>query len=271
MFLRRSQYLNLNGRLAQFRQRADRDHWEERWARQNVIHLLEAYKTGKLDEFEDIFCRFLPRHLPIVEAGCGMGQLVMALASRGYCVEGVDYAERTIARIKEAVPTLNVRSGDVYNLDAPDDYYGGYISIGLFEHNEVSPLAGLQETCRVLHPEGVALISVPYLNRPRRKWAKTLPSLTEIAPVKDSEFYQYYYDPEEFEQFVSQAGMKVIERFPYAVYAGLTRDYALGRWLNSRGSLWRIQSMVSRWSKRASMPIRLRYAHMMMFVCKKLK
>jgi SAM-dependent methyltransferase len=162
-------YYMLNGRLAQFRVIGEhREHWEERWSRGRIRELLAQASSGSLDDFEGLFTTYLPRDLRVLEAGCGLGQLVMALKSRGYLVEGVDYAAQTVATLNEVAPELNVRVGDVYNLDVPDETYGGYISIGIFEHNPDGPQKGLSEVRRVLDPRGVALISVPYLNQKRQ-------------------------------------------------------------------------------------------------------
>src|SRR5258708_37363467 len=110
------------------RSSADKDHWEAGWSKANLSRLLASYSSGKLDEFEGIFIRHLPRDRAVLEAGCGNGQLVVALAARGYRMEGLDYAEATVTRIREAAPHLNVRTGDIYRLDVPDGTYGGRAS-----------------------------------------------------------------------------------------------------------------------------------------------
>src|SRR5216683_7851062 len=74
-----------NGRLAQFRFMGEhREYWEERWAQGRIRELLTAAGSGRLEEFEDLFTHYLPRDLPVLEAGCGRGHLVMALDRRGY-------------------------------------------------------------------------------------------------------------------------------------------------------------------------------------------
>src|SRR5436309_126585 len=88
------------GRLAQFRSLSDHQtFWHDRWSRRDIAAFLSSYRTGRLDEFDEIFSRYLPRELPTLEAGCGCGQLVAALSARGYRVEGVDYEAETIARV----------------------------------------------------------------------------------------------------------------------------------------------------------------------------
>jgi SAM-dependent methyltransferase len=247
-----------------------KEFWEQRWAANRLQDLLNTHRDGRLGEFDEIFTRYLPKDLPILEAGCGLGQLVMALHSRGYHVEGVDYAAQTVARVKNVAPELNIRVGDVYNLDVPDGTYGGYISIGIFEHNPDGPIEGLREARRVLHQNGRALIAVPYLNAQRRKWLRAVPETERSTLDNGLSFYQFYYSSEEFSHLLRQSGLDVIEIYPYGVYAGLTRDFVLGRWLHARSFFaWRIHRRVTRLCSQAPLWARWRWAHMLMFVCRR--
>ena len=264
-------FYQLNGRLALFQHSsADKNHWEQRWLKGDLSEYLKAHRSGKLDEFEDLFTRLLPKDLPVLEAGCGKGQLVAALAARGYPVEGLDYAEVTIQRIREAAPDLKVRTGDIYHLDRPDETYGGYISIGLFEHNSEGPQAALRETRRVLHPQGVALISVPYLNRKRARILQRAPIAATTETPDGLSFYQYYFSQAEFQKYIEQAGLSVIECFPYAVHAGIVRGSTFWNWLGrSRLFVWPLHRRFIRWCAHAPSWLRFRSAHMLMFACKR--
>ena len=263
-------FRRFRGRLALFKAWENQPtYWEKHWTNISLSDLLEKHSDGQLDEFE-IFSKFLPRHLPVLEAGCGMGQLVKALSARGYHVMGVDYAAETINRIKAVAPQLDVSVGDVYSLEVPAKSLGGYISIGVFEHNPAGPLEGLREVTRVLHPEGVAFISVPFLNLRRQ-------SVLRDCAVAEGElfdnglrFYQYYFSLEDFEELLQEAGLTVIETYPYALYAGLTRDFSIGRWLASQGFFfWQIHRLVTRFCRNTPKSIRKRWGHMVMFVCQR--
>lgn len=257
------------GRLAQFKAWTnDAASWEAQWAKRPLAPLLEEHANGELEEFE-IFTRYLPRHQPVLEAGCGLGQLVMALSARGYQVEGVDYCEPTIRRIQTVAPQLNVRMGDVYALNVPDGTYGGYISLGVFEHNPDGPQAGLREARRVLAADGVAFITVPYLNPRRQYLRRHIPIAETPALPGNLSFYQYYFSPHEFETYLQDAGFAVVEIFPYAVYAGLTRDFMVGHWLDRQDFFtWQIHHRVTRRCREAGKWVRRRWAHMLMFVCR---
>lgn len=259
-----------NSRLALFKEWSDTpESWESRWLNHHLEEILKKYSTGYLGEFE-IFVKYLPKELPILEAGCGLGQLVMALTARGYKVKGIDYAKSTIEKIKNFAPYLDVSVGDVYSLDIPDGTLGGYISIGVFEHNFTGPAEGLREARRVLHPDGIAFISVPFLNIKRKKLLHQVP-LANSQLLRDGlQFYQYYFSYSDFETILHNVGLTAIDAFPYAVSAGLTRDFFLGRWLISHGFFfWRIHRIFNRLCINAPLWMRWSFAHMIMFVCKK--
>lgn len=260
-----------NGRLAQFRPLGNtREHWEARWSKKALSDVYARYSAGHIDGFDEVFDRWLPRQGLILEAGCGIGQLVCGLQARGYRVEGVDYAFDTVRRVNEAMESLKVRVGDIYHLDVKDCTYDAYISIGVFEHNVEGPQSGLREMYRVLKPGGVGLVSVPLLNHRRKQMLKRSHEGMSECLDNGLRFYQYYYDVNEFKRFIEEVGCRVAELYPYALYASLTRDYASGAWLHKHGFfVYRIQSLISRWCRKAPNWIRARYGHMMMFVCQK--
>lgn len=264
-----SEFFNFRQRLALFRESAtEADFWERKWASHDILGLLRQYQSGQLDEFDAIFRRHLPREGPIIEAGCGMGQLVVALRARGYETEGLDYAEETVKRAREAMPALPVRVGDICAIDRPCGYYHGYISIGVVEHDPAGPGAGLREARRVLRPGGIALISVPYLNWKRRRLKRTAKTVS-CTEVEGKTLYQYYFSVLDFRTELEAAGFDLLEFFPYAAYSGLTRDFILGRFLERHGFFaYRVQSSLFRYCARAPSRFRTRFAHMAMFACR---
>ena len=263
------QFRRYHERLAQFRYwAAGPQDWEDYWSEHSVEKLLETYSTGALGEYE-ILARYLPRDLPILEAGCGLARFVIALAARGYHVEGVDFSAQTIRRVQTAAPKLNVRVGDVCHLEAVDGTYGGYCSFGVLEHNPEGPLGGLREARRVLRPDGVAFISVPYLNPARQSRLRRRPAGGASRVPQSLSFYQYYFSRDEFCSLLNQAGFEMVEMLPTAVYWGWSYDSQPGRWLHRRHYLhWRLHRAVKAWCETAPMWARWRWGHMLGFVCR---
>ncbi|MEL7061707.1 MAG: class I SAM-dependent methyltransferase [Acidobacteriota bacterium] len=256
-------------RLAQFRRgTGDADDWERQWQRRDVAAWLASHADGRLGPLEPM-ASALPRDGKILEAGCGVGQVVVALRARGFDAEGVDYAHRTIERIRIARPDLPVRQGDVYALDVPDGHYAGYVSIGVFEHHPDGPTGGLREARRVLRHGGIAIITVPMLNAARRRRLASAPAVERTELEDGRRFYQFYLEANELAETARTVGLEPIAHHAYGTFAGLTRDLALGRFLEARHFFsWRLRDQVLRLSRRLPQPIARRYAHMLMLICR---
>lgn len=194
------------GRLVYYRRAADPAFWDEHWRRHITDRTYQAAEGGGLGELEAPFAEWLPRDGRILEAGCGSGYFVVALRSRGWDCEGVELAPETVARVRELRPDAPVRRGDVAALDADDDTYAGYISLGVVEHVRSGPAPILAEARRVLRPGGVALVSVPWFNPLRRLKARL--GFYRGSPG-DLEFYQYAFHENEIEALIEAAGLRV--------------------------------------------------------------
>jgi SAM-dependent methyltransferase len=247
-----------------------KDYWENLWQPVLMQNLMSMAKTGQVGEFVPVFSKYLPHTGIILEAGCGTGKYVWALQARGYQIEGVDYAEETIQRIKEVDPELNVRVGDIYAIDRPSNYYSAYISIGVVEHNFDGQMAALYEAYRVLSKGGMALITVPYLNWPRRKLWEKAPEANGIELPSGLRFYQDHLDIEHFSNQITQAGFNVITCYPHGLFGAFIKDWRLGRWLNKKNFFaWRLRRAFGNLCLLAPMGIRMKFSHMMMFVAEK--
>jgi SAM-dependent methyltransferase len=246
------------------------DLWDNRWQASNLEYVFTRARLGHLGEFEYPFKRYLPKDGIILEAGCGTGRYVCALQKLGYEIEGIDYAASTISRIHEVDPTLNVRVGDINHIDCPDNHYAAYISIGVLEHNFNGICQGLSEAFRVLRPGGVSLISVPYLNWPRRRTYRDS-SIAETEELLNGlRFYQDHLDVSEFVQQANEIGFTLLEQYPYLLVGGLTRDWRLGRWILSHNYFsWRLGRLFKRLCEKAPGWIRRDLSHMIMFICQK--
>jgi SAM-dependent methyltransferase len=251
-----------NGRLVYYKKAATADYWDSVWSHKETDQLYSEAQKGNLGYYEDIFPRYLPKKGRILEAGCGQGQIVLALTVLGYEAEGVDYAEKTIQFIKSKFPHLNVRVGDVTDLDVPDGHYAGYISIGVMEHNQNGPDAFLKEAHRILQPGGMAFISVPYLNILRRVKAK-LGSYNGNRNHHGLEFYQYAYSKKEFSAYLEQFGFDEIATQQYGGYKGVKDELPMDGLFNLPQG-WRLRKflMHSKW-------VDHHVGHMMMYVARK--
>ena len=251
-----------NRRLAYYRDVADADFWDQHWR----IHLSpQAYaeaQRGQLGWFEEPFIRYLPQSGRILEAGCGLGQYVLALRVRGYDVEGVEWGAETVGAVRALYPGLPIRVGDVTRLEVPDGWYSGYISLGVVEHCQAGPELFLQEAWRVLEMNGAAFFSVPYFHPLRRLKARL--GLYRGRP-DGLKFYQYAFTEADFAARLRSAGFRIVGKMPYGGFKGVRDELpALRRMAGWRGVGWRLERWLhtSEWVER-------NLGHMILFVCHK--
>jgi SAM-dependent methyltransferase len=264
------EFRRYRNRLALFRPiRNGSEYWRQHWADPaRRAKLLARGESGDLGEYEPLVERYASRELPILEAGCGLAQVVAALTRRGFSVAGVDYDREVVRFVNDSFPALDVRFGDVTALDIPDASIGLYMSLGVVEHFADGPSAALREAGRVLHPRGHALISVPYLNRARRAYLEAT-GRVEVPDQPGYQFYQYYFSPEEFEALLNDAGLGVIDRTPLFVEPHLLREHPLFvRYWRSPLCRHRMREPIRRALRNAPKWMLERYGHMMMYVCR---
>ena len=122
---------------------------------------MEGYLSN---EYSNIIRRDVPINGKILEAGCGVRQVVLALRNRGYDCYGLDNAQRTIDLLRVHFPDLPFKFGDVKCLPFEDGFFDAYISLGVIEHFVEGQEDILFEAACVLRPEGKILLSVPTVN-----------------------------------------------------------------------------------------------------------
>ncbi len=103
-----------------------------------------------------------PRHLPLLDAGCGTGGFLARLRAEqpGIAAEGLEFhppaADR--ARAKAGVP---VTVGSVNAMPFADASFGAVVSLDVLCHAGVEPADALAEMARVLAPGGLLVLNLP--------------------------------------------------------------------------------------------------------------
>lgn len=205
--------------LKVYRAKATSDFWDDHWEKDSLNALYNnvfnhTYLIAKL-------LKYLPKNGKILEGGCGTGQYVYAFKKLGYDITGIDYAEKTINRIKAYMPEMPVRVGDVFKLSFGDSELNGYISLGVVEHYEGGPQDIIKEIERVLRKEGILFLTVPYYNPFRR--LKNLFKLYPCLPPDGKEFYQYLFTDKDIKRYLME-GFNIVKVFHFSGSKGLSDE-----------------------------------------------
>ncbi len=151
-------------RLIFTREKATPEFWDQQWQVEDWKK--QITQTRKNRYWRRIIGKYLPdKRSRILEGGCGCGHLVDALDSWGYDAIGIDFAEKTVAKVNEVMPELDIRYGDLRNLNLEDECLEGYLSLGVIEHFWEGYDEILDEMKRVMKPGAYAFISFPCISR----------------------------------------------------------------------------------------------------------
>lgn len=126
------------------------------------IPLDEQLKHCDSDELVPLFKRYLPGSQPILEAGSGSGRWVAWFMKNGWHSVGLDWSEALCVRARKAIPGSRFESGDMSATPFKDGEFGSIVALGSIEHSSEGPEPALKEFYRILRPNGIAIITVPY-------------------------------------------------------------------------------------------------------------
>lgn len=199
---------------------ADAGYWDAQWSQKAVP---DPQASGR--EFTRITGRYLPAGSRILEGGCGLGDKVAALKLAGFEPIGLDFAEATVARVKELMPDLKIISGDVRDLPFDNETFDGYWSLGVIEHFWGGYDQILNEAFRVIKPGGFLFLTFPSMSplRLHRYRNHFYPELdNKMSEPKG--FYQFMLNPKTVLNDLEQLGFHICQVKRRSVNKGINDD-----------------------------------------------
>ena len=217
------------------------------WNPQEFDALLE---TCRSDDAVHLSIKYLTsKDMRILEAGCGNGRVVKYLFDLGFSnIHGIELNSDAVRQINASFPELKVRTGDLLDMPYEKGYFDVVLSYGVVEHFPDSVLLPLQQMHDILKPGGVAVVTVPSLNKIRqtiarlhlgilhpRNAARAVRALWRPSKRSNArlyyahppfgDFFEYRLTPEEFEAVCTRAGFEIVESLPTAHIDGLYHSF----------------------------------------------
>ena len=201
--------------------------WEKNWEGIEISEILSIFNYERVKKQMQLYLRVLPKNEKILEGGCGLGPYLIKLRQLGYDVEGIDYNEEPIQRVRQFDPSLPVSVGDVTSISYPDAYFGAYLSLGVIEHFTEGPEKAIREACRVLKRGGVFIVAVPRHHLFMKimfpvNFLKSRKFLRKLFHRPDDyHYWEQYFKKEDLSRILSEQGFEVREIHP------MDHDHAL--------------------------------------------
>jgi ubiquinone/menaquinone biosynthesis C-methylase UbiE len=180
--------------------------WALMFAKATRMNAWRTFRFGLTKEWA-LIRRHVPPGAAVLDAGCGFGEWVSFLSTKGYRAEGLDFSKELVSRLVETYPALKWTHGDVKSLPYADASFDAVVSWGVIEHDEAGPARALSEFRRVLKAGGVAILTVPVDSPAQRRAAAYLYHRTTERQV----FFQYFMTAEELGEQSRTVGFEIVE------------------------------------------------------------
>lgn len=186
-----------------------RESWEAIWSGADVETELKTLREKRANDQLGVFPAYLSKEGYILEAGSGLGAVVITLRQMGFKMLGLDYAVNALRATRRYDGTLDLQAGDVHALPYRDNSLHGYLSFGVLEHFEHGVGPALREANRVLVPDGVIVLTIPYPNIVHKlvHWKRRMLGQSQLT---DDAFFESAYTQHDLTAALERAGFEVL-------------------------------------------------------------
>jgi SAM-dependent methyltransferase len=188
------------------------------------------------------------RDLRILESGCGTGRWMAYFERLGHRAFGIDDSPGPLRVAHRHKPTMRLTRGDVVQSPFLDESFDVVFSSYVAEHFEDGPVMLLRELHRVLKPNGLLLLIVPY-NNTFRRWItnRVLRAFYAVAALRlqPLAFTEFRYTEPEVRSFLQQADFDVEHAEPDDFHLPLGKGLSLdlGPLVLARPGTWELNAI----------------------------
>lgn len=190
-----------------------KQYWRKRWTAIPVDSAMENTDAYPL-KYAELAIGNNPG--TILEAGCGVGRVVMYYKNKGYKIVGIDYIDEAITKLKKADLELDVAVGDITHLEFADSQFDYVLAFGLYHNLEQGLEKAIAETFRVLAVQGKVCASFRADNIQTRltDWLTEFRSGKTHSKNAAKHFHKMNLTRTEFSQLFAAAGFYVEQIYP---------------------------------------------------------
>ena len=157
-------------------------------------------KVYKVRDLERVVRQHVGDNGTVLDVGCGVGDNLKSVYRENVKFKGLEYSANSLARAKRVLPSdVEVIQGSAVDMPFQSNSSDLMMCIEVLEHIP-DQYQALRDMHRVLKPDGVLVLSVPY-----RRW---FPSYyTYMGHIR-------HYTRGELQQLLAESGFSVIEWLP---------------------------------------------------------
>ncbi len=199
----------------------DETYTEEHWARETPGRAYYDVHLSTIEEHEmatPVFREYLGRGgMRILESGCGTGRWMAFFEKLGNTAFGVDDSAGPLRVARAHDPAMNLARANALATPFKTGSFDAAFSSYVAEHFEEGPETLFREIHRVLKPNGLFFVVVPFNNAFRR--AVVNPTLRFFYAVwklrgKPLGFTEYRYTKPEMDGFLARTDFEVVRVVP---------------------------------------------------------
>src|SRR5262245_9433481 len=193
------------------------------WESLSAIEWSQAgWKIGGDEECQDelihdVLLAHLPKDGLIVDAGCGTAKWPIYLGRAGYRCIGIEISREACLTARSVDPAGRLVRADTRRAPLRSGSVDAVLSLGVVEHDEAGPEAGLREIRRLLRPGGLLVLAVPFNNWFRRLVVNHLQTWVTRKRRRANlglGFAEYRFTAREVQRHLAANGFETIASYP---------------------------------------------------------